>query len=788
MSKKCSLLVIITMLLILCSSFGGSAAPDPGRGKDVPHNEENGPKGKLNPDLKTRLEEWVEDKEVSLIVRFRDEGYMGNTIALSEMGFTEYARFHVAPVLGLKGKADSIRNLVECPWIEWIENDTGVELMMETSLRTINATKVWDARIKENGVYHYGDQIDGSGITVVVLDTGIDADHPDMDYGEKTIFNLKCNTPGGPWHERRNTDTSYGHGTHCAGTVAGNGDASAGARRGVAPGANLIGLSVGDVGITLTNVLGGLEWVYDNSKPHNNPYNIRVISNSWGTSGRKWDPEDTISQVCYKLAVENNVVNVFAAGNDGSNNHDGSQLTTSPYANTPINIAVAALERDGSGVASFSSRGESSLIETWPDVGAPGVKIWSAHARKTAISALSKLGGEYPNPYFLAIRGTSMATPHVSGLAALMFQACPSLGMSESHEDHSGTEDYGDIEWDTAPETRIHELEEVLEYSTLFLESGEGVPEMDAAYYGMNGRSMDFAQGYGLIKCDIAVGICLTLEKLRERYPEMNISVSDAYEVFRGGGVLHEEEEEVFSEEFTASWEGEYSRWNDITQTGLVDTQNQTKYIYIPNTTTRVRFVMTYQVTSLDEGGLQAGDLSYEIDVGPDGRNNYVGTFGLNMQGHKELNVAVAEDKVGKLWKIDIVGRGLKVPLTSFSPDRSYVEIRVEYDASVTISGESDGNDSAPFPLISNWDEPFMANYYPLELKAKPGSPDAVPSKTTVFVFDMDRADFPTTCKMAGKERKNWWPYIVLGAVIGILTAAGLVYRKRRTKKKKGRL
>jgi len=268
----------------------------------------------------------------------------------------------------------------------------------------------------------------------------------------------------------------------------------------------------------------------------------------------------------------------------------------------------------------------------------------------------------------------------------------------------------------------------------------------------------------------------------------MNISVSDAYEVFRGGGVLHEEEEEVFSEEFTASWEGEYSRWNDITQTGLVDTQNQTKYIYIPNTTTRVRFVMTYQVTSLDEGGLQAGDLSYEIDVGPDGRNNYVGTFGLNMQGHKELNVAVAEDKVGKLWKIDIVGRGLKVPLTSFSPDRSYVEIRVEYDASVTISGESDGNDSAPFPLISNWDEPFMANYYPLELKAKPGSPDAVPSKTTVFVFDMDRADFPTTCKMAGKERKNWWPYIVLGAVIGILTAAGLVYRKRRTKKKKGRL
>ena len=785
MSIKYSLFVIIIMILFMGSSLAGSTVPTSISDRDLSHEEVPAGNGKLNRDLITRMNEWNDEKEVSLIVRYRDEGYMENTIRLREMGFEEYARFHVVPALGVTGRSDSIRNLVECPWIEWIENDTRVELMMETSLRTINATKVWDARVKDNGVYHYGDQIDGSGITVVVLDTGIDADHPDMDYGDKTIFNLKCNTPGGPWHERRNTDTSYGHGTHCAGTVAGNGDASAGARRGVAPGANLIGLSVGDIGITLTNVLGGLEWVYDNSKPHNNQHNIRVISNSWGTSGRKWDPGDTISQVCYKLAVENNVVNIFAAGNDGSNNHDGSQLTTSPYANTPINIAVAALERDGSGVASFSSRGESSLIETWPDVGAPGVKIWSAHARKTAISALSKLGGENPNPYYLAISGTSMATPHVSGLAALMFQACPSLGMSESREDHSGTEDYGDIEWDTAPETRIHEIEEVLEYSTLFLETGEGVPEMDTAYYGMNGRSIDFAQGYGLVKCDIAVGICLTLDKMRERYPDKNISVGDAYEVFRDGGVLHEEEEDVFSEEFTASWEGEYSRWNDITQTGLMDTQNQTKYIYIPNTTTRVRFVMTYQVTSLDDGGLQAGDLSYVIDVGPDGRNNYVGTFGLNMQGHKELNVAVGEDKVGKLWKIDIVGRGLKVPLTSFSPDRSYVEIRVEYDASVTISGESDGNDTAPFPLISNWDEPFMANYYPLEPDARPNSPDAAPSKTTVFVFDLDKADFPVAPKITEKERMNWWPYILLGAAVVGLSTAGLIYRKKRAQKKK---
>ena len=108
------------------------------------------------------------------------------------------------------------------------------------------------------------------------------------------------------WYELENSDTSSGHGTHCAGTVGGNGDASGGARRGVAPGVNLIGLSTGEA-LWILNAIGGLEWVYEHSKPGANPYNIRVVSNSWGSS-EDYDPEDAVVQLIEKLTYENNVV------------------------------------------------------------------------------------------------------------------------------------------------------------------------------------------------------------------------------------------------------------------------------------------------------------------------------------------------------------------------------------------------------------------------------------------------------------------------------------------------
>jgi len=116
--------------------------------------------------------------------------------------------------------------------------------------------------------------------------------------------------------------------------------------------------------------LEGLDWVYENSRPDHNPSNIRVVSNSWGTSGNEdvYDPQDSITLISEKLVYENHVSVIFATGNDGG---DGSSVKTNPYSNTPAVISVVAMERDGKGMADFSSRGNREKQESWPDIGAP---------------------------------------------------------------------------------------------------------------------------------------------------------------------------------------------------------------------------------------------------------------------------------------------------------------------------------------------------------------------------------------------------------------------------------
>ena len=117
---------------------------------------------------------------------------------------------------------------------------------------------------------------------------------------------------------------------HCAGTVGGNGDASAGAKKGVAPGATLVGMGVGDIAF-IDNAVEAFQWVYDNSRPDANPLNIeshlihgevQVLSMTL----------QAISQAVLNLQYDNNVVSVFAAGNSGG---DGSDLQTNPYASIP---------------------------------------------------------------------------------------------------------------------------------------------------------------------------------------------------------------------------------------------------------------------------------------------------------------------------------------------------------------------------------------------------------------------------------------------------------------------
>jgi len=317
--KKAVLILILTILLVPFINTSGSIEP----GITV---LEQSPGPGINKFLESKLNDSPLDERIEVIVQFWDHPTVLDLEYIEKLGFTIKTRYHVLPALHLNGTARAIKLLTEYPNVKYLEYNSRMVQDMEKSTDVINASKTWTREI--TGFNKKYPEINGDGITVVVVDTGIDAGHPDLDYREKTIRNVYLSTDtGNEWVEQENTDLYYGHGSHVAGTVAGNGDASAGGRRGVAPAANLIGVTIYDP--TAAEYLVALEWVYDNSDPDHNPYNIKVATNSWHTIETEYDPEGALEQIIMKLTYENNVVTTWSAGNEGRTSPEGEELAFS---------------------------------------------------------------------------------------------------------------------------------------------------------------------------------------------------------------------------------------------------------------------------------------------------------------------------------------------------------------------------------------------------------------------------------------------------------------------------
>ncbi len=277
----------------------------------------------------------------------------------------------------------------------------------------------------------------GAGVTVAVLDSGVDANHPDLQFGTKTIQNVKIIGDLGltgttAYLENQfNTDTSSGHGTHVAGTVGGTGFASAGDSRrpnyyaGIAPEVNLIGLGTGE-GLNILFALQGFDYALANQQR----YSIDVITNSWGSSRSVYDPSHPINQASYE-AYKRGMVVSFAAGNGGPGDD-----TLNPYAIVPWVINVGSGTKAG-GLSSFSSRGVAGDPYKHIDVVAPGSGICSTRAPGTAIGALGPVVNATQPTYtarYHCISGTSMATPFVAGTTALLLEANPELSPDQIEE------------------------------------------------------------------------------------------------------------------------------------------------------------------------------------------------------------------------------------------------------------------------------------------------------------------------------------------------------------------
>ncbi|MEU2250661.1 S8 family peptidase [Streptomyces sp. NPDC019224] len=241
--------------------------------------------------------------------------------------------------------------------------------------------------------------LDGKGVRVAVLDSGIDATHPDLAgrIEEKTDFTGKA----------PDAKDGQGHGTHVASTILGDGAASGGKYTGVAPGARLlVGKVCDDNGVCEeADMIAGMEWAAHSG--------AKVVNMSIG--GEPTDGTDPLSMALNRLSQETGTLFVVAAGNAGPGT---SSVGTPGVADEAL--TVAAVDKSDK-MAPFSSRGpRPGDYAAKPDIAAPGVAIVAARAAGTSL-------GTPVDDNYTSASGTSMATPHVAGAAALVAQQHPEL-------------------------------------------------------------------------------------------------------------------------------------------------------------------------------------------------------------------------------------------------------------------------------------------------------------------------------------------------------------------------
>ncbi|WP_256838141.1 S8 family serine peptidase [Ornithinimicrobium faecis] len=329
-----------------------------------------------------------------VIVAFREGA---STASVTSTLGTPTAQLESLNAVALQAEPDAAQELWQsltngkgtlAPGIETVYLDGLVEASLADSVPQIGAPEAWDRGI------------DGAGVTVAVLDTGADLDHPDL---ADAVVDSTSFVP-----DQDVTDVQ-GHGTHVASTVAGTGAASDGAQTGVAPGADLvIGKVLGDDGFGQESwIIDGMEWAAEEAD---------VVNMSLGSTEPS-DGTDPMALALQNISEETDTLFVVAAGNMGRVSGIGSPGAAEAA------LTVGAV--DGNDVrAYFQDMGPrlgDALVK--PDLTAPGVDVTAARSQDSV--------GE---GWYTSMDGTSMATPHVAGTAALLLEQFPDLSAEDLKE------------------------------------------------------------------------------------------------------------------------------------------------------------------------------------------------------------------------------------------------------------------------------------------------------------------------------------------------------------------
>ncbi|MCF3123080.1 S8 family serine peptidase [Streptomyces arenae] len=266
--------------------------------------------------------------------------------------------------------------------IEKVWLDGRVEADLAQSNEQIGTPEAWEAGLT------------GKGVKVAVLDTGVDAEHPDL---KGRVTASKSFIAGEEVADRN------GHGTHVASTVGGSGAASDGNKeKGVAPGASLaVGKVLSDEGFgSESEIIAGMEWAAKD-------IDAKIVSMSLGSQEAS-DGTDPMAAAVNSLSEETGALFVVAAGNTGAPSSIGSPGA----ADSALTIGAVDSADEAAYFTSQGPRAGDHALK--PDLSAPGVDILAARSRLT--------GGD---GFYTEMSGTSMATPHVAGVAALLAEKHP---------------------------------------------------------------------------------------------------------------------------------------------------------------------------------------------------------------------------------------------------------------------------------------------------------------------------------------------------------------------------
>jgi subtilisin family serine protease len=260
--------------------------------------------------------------------------------------------------------------------------DGKVKATLDSSVPYVDAPEAWE------------EGYTGAGVTVAVLDTGYDDTHPDL--AGRVLPGATSFVPG----QDVATDVQ-GHGTHVASTIAGTGAASNGTHRGVADDASLlIGKVLGDDGYGQDSwIIAGMEWAASQAP---------IVSMSLGSQEAS-DGTDLMAEAVNRLSAETGALFVIAAGNSSAPETIGSPGSAASA------LTVGSVDDPSGALSWFSSQGPLTRSGTLkPDIVGPGNDVTAARSSDSAGS------GSY-----ISMSGTSMATPHVAGAAAILKQRHP---------------------------------------------------------------------------------------------------------------------------------------------------------------------------------------------------------------------------------------------------------------------------------------------------------------------------------------------------------------------------